>query len=296
MAEDERSTDPSTRSAIAQSAAEVLELRGELEHMRSGANELFRIGDVVLRVGTPEIDVAAQLDLIAYLAEAGIPVLGPQRDVLVLDGVPVTVWDYIEPGQPVEYEQLGQAVARLHALDPSPVVELISTPPCHEAMWLDLRNNLEIAARSAVVTVDDIDILRRAVDELDGWQDQARKTRQVVCHGDLHPENVLMRDDSLVILDWDSICTGPPAWDHAPLLTWSERWGGDPATYATFADGYGVDLTDDSLARILAEVRLLAPTINMIIRGAASHRHATEAQTRMRYWRGEPDAPHWTPQ
>jgi hypothetical protein len=47
---------------------------------------------------------------------------------------------------------------------------------------------------------------------------------------------------------------------------------------------------------LLARVRLLAPTINMVIKGGVSSRHADQARLRMRYWRGEPSPPAWTPQ
>ena len=280
---------------IAQSAADLLGLHGDLEHLRSSANELFRVGDAVLRVGPSELDVEAQLALIDYLAAAGIPVLRPRAEPVVVDNILVTVWDYVDHEQPIDYEQLGHAIARLHTLDPSHVAELVPVAPCHDAAWLDLSTNLDIAARSAVVTTEDIDILRRAVQDVGGWEDRALEVSQVVCHADVHPLNVLMREESLVILDWDSICTGPRAWDHAALLTWAECWGGDPATYTTFAGAYGVDLTADPLAQTLAQVRLLAPTINMIVKGATSEAHATEARKRMRHWRGEPDAPPWTP-
>lgn len=139
-------------------------------------------------------------------------------------------------------------------------------------------------------------MLGSAVHELADWQELARQQDLVVCHGDVHPQNVLMRDDVLVILDWDSICLGPAAWDHAALLTWAERWGGDPGDYKAFAAGYGADLRDSPVAQLLARVRLLAPTINMIIKGGSSARHADEARLRMRYWRGEPAPPAWTPQ
>jgi Ser/Thr protein kinase RdoA (MazF antagonist) len=117
----------------------------------------------------------------------------------------------------------------------------------------------------------------------------------VVCHGDVHPRNVLMRGDDVVIIDWDAICLGPPAWDHAALMTWADRWGGAAETYQAFAQGYGVDLRESSLAQELAALRLLAPTINMIINGESNPTYAAEAQARMRYWLGDPAAPTWTP-
>jgi Ser/Thr protein kinase RdoA (MazF antagonist) len=135
------------------------------------------------------------------------------------------------------------------------------------------------------VSDDDISVLRAAADELAGWQEEARRQEIVVCHGDVHPQNVLMRGDELVIIDWDNICMGPAAWDHAALLTWAERWGGAPGDYEAFAAAYGAELRDSPLAQTLARMRLLAPTINKIIVGGESDRHAAEALVRMRYWR-----------
>jgi thiamine kinase-like enzyme len=117
----------------------------------------------------------------------------------------------------------------------------------------------------------------------------------VVCHGDVHPQNVLMRGDDVMIIDWDAICLGPPAWDHAALMTWADRWGGAARSYPDFARGYGADLRDSPLAQELAAVRLLAPTINMIINGESNPACAIEAKARMRYWLGDPAAPTWTP-
>jgi hypothetical protein len=100
----------------------------------------------------------------------------------------------------------------------------------------------------------------------------------------------------VVILDWDSLCLAPAAWDHAPLLTWEDRWGGQAGTYEAFADGYGTNLSASPVAHLLARVRLLAPTLNKIVQGAADPERAAEARRRMRYWRGDPIAPPWRPQ
>jgi hypothetical protein len=80
------------------------------------------------------------------------------------------------------------------------------------------------------------------------------------------------------------------------MLTWTDRWGGPPDAYTDFARGYGADFKTDRLAAELAAVRLLAPTVNMILNGATSEWHATEARLRMQYWRNDDAAPTWTPQ
>jgi Ser/Thr protein kinase RdoA (MazF antagonist) len=263
--------------------------------LRASENVVFRVGDTVLRVSAGDVDASAQVSLARWLAEQGLAVPRPVTDAVVVKGLQVIAWEYIDASsRPIDYRQLGEAIAALHRLAPAGVSQRIELPWCGAASWLQLRENLKVAAQTGVVSSDDIELLQAAATELDGWQEQAHHEPRVVCHGDVHPQNVLMQGDRLVILDWDSICVGPPAWDHAALLTWAERWGGSPADYAAFSTGYGTDLRQSSLAQTLARVRLLAPTINMIIRGNSSPSHAQEAQLRMRYWRGDPTAPAWT--
>jgi Ser/Thr protein kinase RdoA (MazF antagonist) len=247
-------------------------------------------------VNATDVDVLSQIALVRWLSDDGLPVLRPVSDAVDVDGVQVTVWEYVSGQGRIDYHQLGEAIALVHRLPPSQVAQYIPLPWCGDASWLQLGENLDAAARTGVVNDDDIEVLRAATTELAGWQEEARHEQPVVCHGDVHPQNVVMRGDELVILDWDSICLGPRAWDHAPLLTWAERWGGDPSDYGAFAEGYDADLRDSADARLLARVRLLAPTVNMIINGRTSPRHAEEARLRMRYWRGDPSAPVWTPQ
>lgn len=223
--------------------------------------------------------------------------LQPLADAETINGMMVTSWEYIDSrGQGIDYRQYGHAIARVHRLDPAAVAKYALLDWCGAAAWLQLDENLDRAARSKVVSGDDIALLRAETNALAGWQDAARGEPLVVCHGDVHPQNVLMRGEELVILDWDAICVGPVAWDHAALLTWAERWGGQPGDYSAFAAGYEADLHTSPLAQTLARVRLLAATINMIIAGNSSTHHAQEARLRMRYWHGEPDALAWTPQ
>lgn len=265
--------------------------------MRVSANAVFRVGDAVLRVSPGDVDASSHVSLARWLDNQGIPVICPLGDAVALDGLHVTVWEHIDASaRPLDYRQFGAAIAALHRLSPTIVAQCVELPWCGAAAWLQLSENLELAAEANVVSDEDIAILRAAAHELDGWQERARDEPLVVCHGDVHPQNALMQNDRLVILDWDSICLGPAAWDHAALLTWGERWGGNERDYGAFGAGYGVDLRQSPLAQTLARVRLLAPTINLIIRGRSSPRHADEARLRMRYWRGEPAAPAWSAQ
>lgn len=77
-------------------------------------------------------------------------------------------------------------------------------------------------------------------------------------------------------------------------MAWADRWGGSHNAHPQFADGYCAVFTTDELARDLARLRLLAPTVNLIVRAASNVRCAAEARPWMRYWRGDPAAPAWT--
>lgn len=170
-------------------------------------------------------------------------------------------------------------------------------PWCGDADWLQLESVLARAQAASVVGRDDLAVLARAYAALADWQQQSRAEPTVVCHGDVHPQNVIMRTNGeMVILDWDSLDLGPTAWDHAPLLTWEDRRGGQAGTSEAFADGCGTDLSASPVAQLLARVRLLAPTLNKVVQGAADAERAAEACRRRRYWRGDLNAPPWRPQ
>ena len=54
----------------------------------------------------------------------------------------------------------------------------------------------------------------------------------------------MMTADGATLLDWDMLCAGPPAWDHAMLLR-LDRWGWPRRWYDEFAAGYGRSLAGE---------------------------------------------------
>jgi Ser/Thr protein kinase RdoA (MazF antagonist) len=196
----------------------------------------------------------------------------------------------VHPTGEVDWREVGAMVARLHELDPTELHGRYPTPWCGSFPWWDfgpllddVGPMLDPAARAGI---------DRALDRHGGWQQLV--TDRVLCHGDVHPGNVLAGPDGPVLLDWDLVSIGPPAWDHAPLMTWTERWGGEPGIYEAFAAGAGGSLRGDPVAEALAELRLLAATLMRVRAGRTDPAAAAEAERRLRYWRGDPDAPTWT--
>ena len=183
-------------------------------------------------------------------------------------------------------------VAALHALPPP--TEAAVLPWCGDFPWW----RFEEFAPPIVAQIDAEAAagLQGVRDRHGGWEALARTSPLVVCHGDVHPGNVVTTDHGPVLLDWDLACIGPHAWDHALLMTWSERWGGESGTYEAFAAGYGQSLRADPLAESLATLRLVAATLLRVRAGIADPAATAEAAERLRYWRGDPGAPQWNAQ
>jgi len=104
--------------------------------------------------------------------------------------------------------QLASTMARLHALDPDHV-----------------RGQLE-AAGAGVVSVGSMLATRRELAVEFGRPDLARAAQwlidhparpapDVLCHGDLHPFNVLRDGDRLTLLDWSTALLAPRTYDVA---------------------------------------------------------------------------------
>ena len=262
--------------------------------IRLGMNGVFASDQIVLRVSRRTASVANSLRLSERLDVAGVRVARAARtDVFVTtDGLEVRAWERIEHDVtiPVDWERVGAMVAKVHALDASSVGHPL--PFCGDFPWWDFDTMMHEATNLDAATMAALKDARRN----NAWWLLAARTRPLVlCHGDVHPGNVLVDANGPVLVDWDLVCLGPAAWDHAPLMTWTRRWGGAPGIYEAFNSGYGVPV-DDDFALAIAQMRLLSATLMRLQRARLDPRQHDEASLRLRYWRGEPDAPMWHPQ
>ena len=128
----------------------------------------------------------------------------------VVDGdVAVTAWHRLVPtGGDADWADVGRMVALVHALDADDLPADYPLPPCESFPWWDfdgllpeVDSMLDPAARAGILA---------AIERHGGW----RTDERVVCHGDVHPDNVMATASGTVLLDWDLLCVGPPAWDH----------------------------------------------------------------------------------
>lgn len=291
VADVERALEAARRALAAWGAAREPEL------IRVGMNALFGVrGEpVVVRVGYATAPAAAAHALVGELVAAGVPTPPPIDGWATdIDGLAVTAWQRVrETRQAILWERVGAAVAALHRL-PADVVPAEYPVPSPTAFpWWDF------AALLADVGPDLDDVSRRGIEaavERNAWWVHAVGEGAVVCHGDVHPGNVLVSAGGPLLTDWDLLCRAGPAWDHAALATWAERWGGDPEMYPRFAEGYGRSFADDPLTVALGELRNVAATLMRVRAGRRDAAAANEAERRLRYWRGDPDAPPWVAQ
>ena len=285
--------DPAVHAA-AESAAAAFGL-GDVERIRIGMNAIFTAGDVVLRVSRPSAPARVAIELARRLDAAGIPVPLPLRDESVEhEGLSVTAWERLRPdGSAIDWSEVGRAIARLHALDVDIVPDGHPLPSPRTFPWWEFDRML--AEEWDHLEPVPAGALRDVIERDRRWLDDIGRDA-VVCHGDVHPGNVMMTARGPVLLDWDLLCFAHPAWDHAPMLTWAERWGGAPWEYDAFARGYGRSFRGDVVAETFAELRLVAATLMRSVAARHDPAAAGELERRLRWWRGDPDAPPWRAQ
>ncbi|MFK7916801.1 MAG: phosphotransferase [Ilumatobacter sp.] len=265
------------------------------ELVRHGMNAIFRCGDVVLRVATPSAPAEVSLELAALLRSRGIAVPDAVRSApLVLGAFSVTAWEHVvADGREIDWKAVGTVVRAVHQLDVGDLPGGLPTPSPLDFPWWHHEQLLDEV--DALIDPPAKRGLEAAIERHVGWREFA-PSDCVVCHGDVHPGNVIMSASGPVLLDWDLLCVAPRGWDHAPMMTWAERWGGSPGQYADFALGSEWSAHGDRYGDAFAELRLVSATL-MRLRVARSHPAAMpEAQRRLAVWRGDPDAPAWQAQ
>lgn len=291
---DQRVDDVEAAAAAADVAAETWGLSRPVL-LRHGMNVIFRSRDVVIRIASPSVDASCSIELAETLAALGIPVVAPARsDVVEVDGLSATAWNHVSSsGDPVDWQAVGSIVQRVHEVSVSDLPASVPTPSPAAFPWWNFERLLDSVAAhlddAARAGIDD------ALDRWSNWTDWDPST-SVVCHGDVHPGNVIMTTAGPVLIDWDLLCVAPPGWDHAPLMTWSERWGGEPGVYDAFATGAGRSMRGDPRAEAFAELRLVAATLMRVAAGVADPDARPEADRRLAHWRGDSFAPVWRAQ
>jgi Ser/Thr protein kinase RdoA (MazF antagonist) len=245
-----------------------------------------------VRVGRVTGSPAAAIALAEVVGRAGVRVPAPARPDAVSDGeLTATAWQRLVPvDEEADWREVGRMVAVVNSLPTGAIPDGYPMPPAESFPWWqfddlldDVGDLLDPPAREGIVAT---------VERHRNW---TVGVERAVCHGDVHPGNVVMTADGPFLLDWDLLCHAPIGWDHAMLLS-LPRWGWPTRWYDEFAAGYGRSLADDPTAGAISELRLVAATLLRLRAGRTDPAAMAEARRRLPFWRADPDAPTWTAQ
>ena len=275
--------------------------------IRESMNAVYLVqssdGPQVMRVSRPTSSTMAAIEFAHYLARNGFEVPGPLSQAPFRhDEIEITFWEFInhDPHHNVDWRHIGSVARRLHDLDPQIVATFYPLPMATSFPWWDFDRLL--AELGSSLNSSDLDILTNRWQSLQPFFISAQNVyssptsgQMALSHGDIHPGNVIVNrlTGRPILIDWDLLSFAPREWDHAALLTWTQRWGGNATIYPEFATGYGTNYSGNELAEALAEMRLLSATLMRWRAGLTSPDAKIEAENRMRYWRQDPAAPMW---
>lgn len=153
-------------------------------------------------------DAGREATAMRAAAEAGVPVPAI-HEVLEVDGRAAIVMDRVHGGDgldllsshPWKVRSVARAIAAAHAqIASTPAPDQL--PTVHDAVEQALRSDLVPSELATAATAT-----------LHGLP-----AGETLCHGDLHPGNVLMGPSGPVIIDWTGARRGPAAADHAFAL------------------------------------------------------------------------------
>lgn len=293
-------TDHATSShhVVLQRAASLAGLNAAQAHLlRNGSNEIYLLPNagVVARIGCPgtAANAVRQVQIASWLTthgiEANLPIDG--LDQVTIDGRPVTWWTPIATHRHAKPAELGAVLRKLHDLPAPATIDLPNLDMVgYLAERIDSASGIPIADRNWLQD-------RLACLSAEVATTEVLQSRQLI-HGDAWQGNLVVPDGgSPILLDFDHVSIGHPAWDLIPLAVDHEdfaRIGSDE--YSAFVTAYGgYDVRDAPSFRALADLQELRWTAFVAVKAAHNADAAAEVAHRLACLRGEVPRPwRWT--
>ncbi len=207
-----------------------------------GENAVFAAGDLVVKVARDaELLGRArrELDIAAWLAEAGVPaVRAAESKALLVEGHPVTVWHRLpDPVRPAEPRDLAELLRVVHAL-PTPSFDLPARALLGGVQrWLRLAGDAIDPADAAYLR-----------ERRDGFASAAAGlTPQLPpgpIHGDALPRNVHVGPAGPVLVDLETFSADLREHDLVVMALSLDRYGLPAAAYQSFVETYGWDVRE----------------------------------------------------
>jgi uncharacterized protein (TIGR02172 family) len=196
---------------------------GDLDLIGKGRlAEVFAWGDTqILKLFVAGRDVAAieaEARVSKIVHEAGVVTPGTHgvvevegRHGIVYDRVPGVSMLALLSAKPWKLFEFGRTLAELH----------VSVHQCNADDLPSQREQLERLITRAELPTAQRDLALVRLREL--------PEGTAICHGDFHPDNVLINDDAATVIDWTTVCVGNPAADFA-LTSLILHLGAPPAS------------------------------------------------------------------
>ncbi|MEU1515856.1 aminoglycoside phosphotransferase family protein [Streptomyces sp. NPDC005811] len=258
-----------------------------------GENAVFAAGDLVVKVGRDAelLDRARrELDIAAWLAEAGVPaVRAAEAEPLLVEGHPVTVWHRLPDAvRPAEPRDLAELLRSVHAL-PTPSFGL---PP------RDLLSGVERWLRLAGDAIDPADAAYLR-ERRDGFAAAAAalvpRLPPGPIHGDALPRNVHVGPDGPVLVDLETVSADLREHDLVVMALSRDRYGLPADAYDSFTAAYGWDVREWAGCAVLRGARETASCAWVAQHAPADPQALTEFGRRVASLRDGDAAVRWYP-
>lgn len=257
--------------------------------LRNGSNAIYLLphAGVVARMGRPAtvVNATRQVQIASWLAangiDANLPIDG--LEVVTVDDRPVSWWTPIRTHRHATPAELGAVLRKFHDLPAPTTFDLPS---------IDVVKHVAERITSArALHVSDRDWLHGRLTELDAdlATSEVLQSRHVV-HGDAWQGNLVVPDNGTpILLDFDNVSIGHPAWDLIPLAVDHEDFARISIDdYTAFVTAYGgYDVREAPWFRALADLQELRWTVFVANMAATNADAAAEVSHRLACLRGE---------
>ncbi|MFI1705314.1 phosphotransferase enzyme family protein [Streptomyces griseoruber] len=256
-----------------------------------GENAVFAAGDLVVKVGRDAelLDRARrELDIAAWLAEAGVPaVRAAGAEPLLVEGHPVTVWHRLPDAvRPAEPRDLAELLCLVHAL-PTPSFGLPAR---------DLLSGVERWLRLAGDAIDPADAAYLR-ERRDGFAAAAAALVPHLppgpIHGDALPRNVHIGPDGPVLVDLETVSADLREHDLVVMALSRDRYGLPADAYDSFTGAYGWDVREWEGCAVLRGARETASCAWVAQHAPANPKALTEFERRVASLRDGDAAVRW---
>ncbi|WNV89693.1 aminoglycoside phosphotransferase family protein [Umezawaea sp. Da 62-37] len=231
----------------------------DLEVIRNGSHLVCKLpGGVVARVGQHGTQKSAYREVAAshWLGDHGLPTVKAVNTLLqptVVDGHPVTWWEFLPSHRPATPAELGSVLHILHNLPRPAGLDIPKLDPF-------VKISQQIGATKAL-SQSDQDWISKKLDELQrNYAHIEWRSPYKLIHGDAWQGNVAVSTEGqAILLDLESVSLGPPEWDLVPIAAdYVDFARITPTDYGEFVTSYGgFDVTSWTNFRTLADIQEL---------------------------------------